>query len=209
MHGSRTGQKGQDDKAVGDSAHNGKNQPEPVDLCDRWIKAANRISEQQLADKGSQCRGKKGNVDVFRYLFLHDNTKEQNTDKRRPHIDKVETVEGVCDDQHISRKRCGVRTYPADVYDDAGDQAANTRVEQGAAQSAEGKVVGYQLAGRREYATEIFKKAPFLRIEHGDRHRRKEKQAYKQGIGAYEPFVEGRLSLRTRRGDRHRIHMFS
>ena len=68
-------------------------------------------------------------MEVVAYCLFSYQAINQNSEKRRPHIDKVETVEAVRNDQHISRQGGSIGVHLADVYDEIGKQTANRRVE--------------------------------------------------------------------------------
>ena len=100
------------------------------------------------------------------------------------------------DDKHIARKGCGIGVHLADVYDEIGQKPANSGIEQGASQAAQGEVVGDQLAGRGEDAPQILKKIPLLGVKHGNGGGGQEKQADAEGIYTYKTFIEGRFRIR-------------
>ena len=150
MHCRRAGKQSGNDKSNGKSAYQRKDRSDPMEVHARRVIFTNGISEAQLTDEGRQSGGKKGNMNILADLFFHDAAIKKNTEEGRPHIQKIQTVEAMGNDEHITGKNGGVGLSSADVDDQIGKQSANCRIEQGASQSANCKIIGDELARRRQ-----------------------------------------------------------
>ena len=71
----------------------------------------------------------------------------ENTDKRRPHIDEIQAVEAMGDDQNIRRKGCTVGMRATDGDDERACKTAKCRVKKRAGKATERKIIGDELAG--------------------------------------------------------------
>ena len=199
VHRRRAGQKRGNDKADREAANKGERHADPVDVKGCGVVISYRVSEAQLADKGRKRGGEKGNVNVLTDFLLHYEAIKNYADKRRPHIEKIETVEAMRHHKHVSCEDGSISPCAADVDDKVGAQAADRRIEQRAAEAAEREIIGDELAGRGEYPHQIFKEVPLLGIDDGNRSRRKKEKTDKQRIQIDKSVAQLMLLLRHKR----------
>ena len=185
VHRRSTGKKCGDDEACRHTADEREDDSNRADLSFRRIEATDGITEEHLADKGREGGREEGDVDVLGDSLLHNLTEYENAEEGWPHIEEVESVEAMSNDEHISCEHGSVRLCAADVDHKICDDSAHGGVKERAAESAEGEVIGDQLAGGGENACEIIKEVPLLRIHDGNRRRNKEKQRDEHGVKAY------------------------
>ena len=110
------------------------------------------------------------------FLFRHYAVKNY-ADKGRPHIEKIQAVEAVCNHKHIARENGGVWLRSGQEYYKVGAESADRRVEQGAAKSAQGEVICHKLAWRCENSAKVLEKVPFPRVNDGYGCRDEEEKA--------------------------------
>ena len=189
MHSRRAGQKRGNDESRCYSADKRKDDSNCADLGFRCVEATYGITEEHLADEGREGGREEGDVNVLGDALLHNLAEYEHAEEGRPHIEKVQTVEAMGDDEHISCQDRRVRLCAAEVDHKIGDNSAHGGVKERAAESAEGEVIGDQLAGRGQNAGEIVKEVPLLRINDGNRRRNEEKERDENGIKAYQLHV--------------------
>ena len=90
--------------------------------------AEGRVEKQKVADKGRQCRGKHGDVQVIADRSLGQQTVDHHADKGRPHIDEIQAVKAMGDNQKIRRKGGAVGTGTADQNDEGAGKSADARI---------------------------------------------------------------------------------
>ena len=74
------------------------------------------------------------------YLAIHD-----NADKGWPHVDKIQAIETMCDNQNIRCERRTVGVRSADGDDKRAGKTTNSSVKQRAGKAAQREIVGYKL----------------------------------------------------------------
>ncbi len=209
VHSGCARQKRQNDKADGDAANDGDGKTYPIYPCDVGVVVAHGITEKHLADKGRKGGGEKRDVNVFRDLFLHNGAVEQNTDEGRPHIQKIQPVKAVRDDEHIAREGRGIGVYLANVYDGVCKKTANGGVKKRASKPAEREIVGDELAWRGENVAQIVEKIPLFRINDRDGRGEQEKKADEKRVKANYFFVRRAFHLRLSGGKGRIGHSYS
>ena len=170
VHGGRAGEKRGHDEADGDAEKEREAyaQHGGLDLtCGKLLTEG--VAEDNIADEGTQRRGEKRDVDVIAVAGLGQLTVNEDADEGRPHIEKVETLEAMRHDEHITREGGGGRFYVADLNDDVTSETADGGVEKRAAETAEGKIIGDELGGGSQDAEDILPKIRFAGVDDGDR----------------------------------------
>ena len=189
VHRRSTGKKCGDDEACRHTADEREDNSNRADLGFRRIEATYGITEEHLADEGREGGREEGDVNVLGDALLHNLAEYEHAEEGRPHIEKVESVEAMSDDEHISCQDRRVRLCAAEVDHKICNDSAHGGVKERAAESAEGEVIGDQLAGRGQNTGEVVKEVPLLRINDGNRRRNEEKERDENGIKAYQLHV--------------------
>ena len=148
VHCRRAGEQGGNDKSCRKSEKDCQNDTKRGDLrLAKFKVAAERIAEQKVADERAERRGKERNVNVFTERLFRDEAIEQNADKGRPHIDKIESVKAMRDDEHIARKGGGRGFHTAEQNDGVAGKSANGGVKKRTAKTAKTEIVGDKARG--------------------------------------------------------------
>ena len=122
------------------------------------IELSDGITEEQVADEGSECGREHGDVQIFADGLFGDQTIDQNAYKGRPHIQKIETVKAVGNDENVCREGLGIGSRSAEEDHQIAGESAQRRVKKGACQASQIEIVRDQLGGGRQNAEEIRKK---------------------------------------------------
>ena len=86
-------------------------------------------------------------MQVFAHGMLRDEAIDENADEGRPHIEDVQTVKAVRDDEDIRRKGRGIRLRLADKNDQIASETAKACVEERARKASEIEIVCDKLGG--------------------------------------------------------------
>ena len=130
--------------------------------------------------------------------LLLNEAEEHNAKKGRPHIENVETVKAVGNDENVARKGGCLDRGAAEKYDQVTGKSAEGGVEEGATKTAQGKVVGDKLCGGGEDAHKIRPEVGLLRHKNGEGNGEEESKAehtHIQGDDATRPFCVMYLCL--------------
>ena len=158
LDGCDTGEKSGDDKSRQRTEYDGKDHTEPAELDRTEIELTDGIAEQKVADERSERGGEHGDMQIFADGSFSDQTVDQNADEGRPHIQKVESVKAMCDDENIRCKGFCVGFRLGDEDHQIAGKSAQTCVEQRACQTAQIKVVRDQFGWRSQDAEKVFPK---------------------------------------------------
>ena len=158
LNGCDTGKQSGDDKASQRTETDCKDYAEPAELDRTEIKLTDSIAEQKVTDERSERGGEHGNMQIFANGRFSDQTVDQNADEGRPHIQKIESVEAMCDDENIRREGFCVGFCLGDEDHQIAGKSAQTCIEQCTCQTTQIKVVRYQFGWRSQDAEKIFPK---------------------------------------------------
>ena len=106
---------------------------------------------------------------VFGEWLSHHGTVDEYAHDRGDHIEGVEAVESVRDDEHIRGKRGRGRALYAEAHYDVGECAAEGSIKERCVESSEREVVGDELRGGGEDAHEAVNHSVIVRVERGTR----------------------------------------
>ena len=115
-HGRRAGEQGRDKESRKNAEHEREDDAKDAEAAD-LERASGGIVEQKVADKGRERGGEHGQMQVVPDRDLFDVAIDEHADKGGPHIDEVQAVEAMRDDQQIGRKGGAVGVGAADCDD--------------------------------------------------------------------------------------------
>ena len=144
LNGCDTGKQSGDDESRQRTENDCKDHAEPAELDRTEMKLTNGITEQKVADERRERGREHGDVQIFTDGCFADQTVDQNADEGRPHIQKVESVKAMRDDEDIRREGFCVGFRLGDEDHQIAGKSAQTCVEQRACQTSKIKVVRYQ-----------------------------------------------------------------
>lgn len=192
MHGGGAGEKGGDDESRGkteeDGKHDAKHRGLGLSVYEPFTK---RIAEEEVADEGAEGGGEEGDMNPLAEGLLLNEAEEHDTKKRRPHVENIETVKAVGNDENVARKGGRLDRGTAEKHDQVTGKSAEGGVEEGASKPAQGKVVGDKLCGGGEDAHKIRPEVGLSRHEDGEGDGEKESKTQKthiKGDDASRPF---------------------
>lgn len=148
-----TGEQSGDDKSRNRAEKDREEHAEQAEPDRSEMELSDGIAEQEVADEGRERGRKHGDVQIFADGMLCDQTVDQNADEGRPHIQKIESVKAVRDDEEICREGFCVGFRSAQKDHQIAGKSAECGVKKRACQTAQIEIVRDQL-GRGGQNTE-------------------------------------------------------
>ena len=141
VHCRCAGQKRRNDEAGCCAEYDCENHADDIQFDLTEHERTDGITEKEVADERGKRRGKHRNMKIFSNGMFCDITIDENADKGRPHIEKVQTVKAMRDNEQISGERGGIGFCFADKDEEITGKTAKSRIEKGACQTAKVEIV--------------------------------------------------------------------
>lgn len=151
-----TGEQSGDDKSRKRAEQDREKHAGQAELDRSEVELSDGIAEQKVADEGRERGRKHGNVQIFADGVLCDQAVDQNADEGRPHIQKIEPVKAVRDDEQVCGEGFCVGSRAAEQDHQIAGKSAECRVKKRACQASQIEIVRDQLGRGGQNADKIW-----------------------------------------------------
>ena len=114
LYSGYTGEQCGDDKSRECTENDCEDHTGKAELYRSEVELSDGITEEQVADEGGERGREHGDVQIFADGFFCDQAVDQNADEGRPHIQKIEAVKAVRNDENICREGLGIGSRSAE-----------------------------------------------------------------------------------------------